>query len=290
MPESSNSPKLSILMTAFNRQQYIAEAIESVLASAFTHFELIIVDDKSTDSTVEIARAYAQKDNRIKFYINEKNLGDYPNRNRAASYATGDFLMNVDSDDMLFVDGMGRCVDAMSQFPQAVFGMCLHTEEKLQPTFIKATDAIQNHFFNKPILGIGPGGTIIKNSFFKSIGGYPEKYGPANDMYFNLKAAALGGVVMLPFEFIFYRIHAGQEINNHYAYLYHNFNYLKDALAELNLPMHNKQKRWLANKNKRRFLTNIARYLYQTGNIKKSFAAVDKAGYTIKDALNGIFH
>uniref|UniRef100_UPI00397D36C0 glycosyltransferase family 2 protein n=1 Tax=Salmonella sp. SAL04269 TaxID=3159847 RepID=UPI00397D36C0 len=60
---------VSVLMTAYNRQAFIAEAVESVLASTYPHFELIIVDDGSRDDTVSIAQSYAAKDNRIKVYI-----------------------------------------------------------------------------------------------------------------------------------------------------------------------------------------------------------------------------
>jgi glycosyltransferase involved in cell wall biosynthesis len=80
-------PIVSVLMTSFNREKYIAEAIESVLASTYKDFELIIVDDVSTDATVAIAEKYAKQDGRIKVYKNQNNLGDYKNRNRAASYA-----------------------------------------------------------------------------------------------------------------------------------------------------------------------------------------------------------
>ena len=86
-------PLVSVLMTSYNRENYIAEAIESVLASTYKNFELIIVDDRSKDRTVEIARSYESKDDRVKVYINEKNLGDYPNRNKAASYAKGFYIM-----------------------------------------------------------------------------------------------------------------------------------------------------------------------------------------------------
>src|ERR1700761_2006624 len=92
-------PLVSVLMTAYNRQQYIGEAIASVLASTYPTFELIIVDDGSGDDTVSIARKYEAQDSRIKVYVNERNLGDSPNRNRAAGYATGEFIMYCDSDD-----------------------------------------------------------------------------------------------------------------------------------------------------------------------------------------------
>ena len=83
---------VSVLMTSFNRDKYIAEAIDSVLASTYQNWELIIVDDCSKDKTVEIAKSYEAKDNRIKVYVNKKNLGDYPNRNKAASYAKGKYI------------------------------------------------------------------------------------------------------------------------------------------------------------------------------------------------------
>src|ERR1700748_2916719 len=96
------SPLVSVLMTAYNREKYIEEAIESVLASSYTNLELIIVDDCSKDNTVEIARSYEARDPRVKVFINEKNLGDYPNRNRAASLAKGEYIKYVDSDDVMF--------------------------------------------------------------------------------------------------------------------------------------------------------------------------------------------
>ena len=63
---------ISVLMTVYNREKYIAEAIESVINSSYQNWELIIVDDQSKDRSVEIARCYG-KDDRIKVYINEKS-------------------------------------------------------------------------------------------------------------------------------------------------------------------------------------------------------------------------
>jgi len=85
-------PIVSVLMTSYNREDFIGEAIQSVLNSTFKDFELIICDDGSTDKTVEIARSFEKADPRVKVFINPKNLGDYPNRNQAASHATGKYL------------------------------------------------------------------------------------------------------------------------------------------------------------------------------------------------------
>ena len=65
-----NSPLVSVLMTAFNREQFIAEAIDSVLASTYTNFELIILDDGSADNTVAIAKQYEAIDASVRVYVN----------------------------------------------------------------------------------------------------------------------------------------------------------------------------------------------------------------------------
>jgi glycosyltransferase involved in cell wall biosynthesis len=288
-PKMSESPLVSVLMTSYNRETFIREAIESVLASTYTNFELIIVDDVSKDSTLAIAREYAARDARIQVYRNERNLGDYPNRNRAAGYARGEFIMYVDSDDTIFPEGIQRCVEAMLSFPESSFGMYWpHPAEK--PFMLPAEKTIHQHFFEKPLLIIGPGGTILRRTFFQQIGAYPEKYGPANDMYFNLKAACHSPLVLLPFEFVFYRRHEGQEINNPYGYLYNGYLYLMDAIAELPLPLSKKQLRWIGNKCKRRFLVNCVQFFLKTKDTKRTRELIRKTGFGIKESFEAIFN
>jgi glycosyltransferase involved in cell wall biosynthesis len=282
-------PVLSVLMTSFNRERFIAEAIESVLASSFRDFELIVVDDCSADSTVKIARSYAEADQRLKVYVNDKNLGDYRNRNKAASYASGKYIMYVDSDDRILADGFERCVDAMNRFPHVGIGM-YYKGESISPFLLAPEKVFKRHFFIEPCLMIGPGGTILRREFFERIGFYPEKYGPANDLYFNLKAANAGPILMLPFVFNFYRIHEGQELNNSYSYLYNNFIYLRDALNELNLPLSETEKSILMNKNRRRFLVNLVNYFFRTGNLSKTMAARSLADYGFMDVWKAIFN
>jgi glycosyltransferase involved in cell wall biosynthesis len=286
---TNNLPLVSVLMTAYNREQYIAEAIESVLESTYTKFELIIVDDCSTDATVSIAKKYEAADNRITLYLNEKNLGDYANRNQASKYATGKYIMSVDSDDMILKNGMEQCVSCMQSNPTVDWAIYWQYEKQI-PFILNSQEAINNHFFYKPFLFIGPGGTIMKRSFFERINRYPEKYGPANDNYFNLKAATTSAVLLLPFEFLFYRRHSGQEINNKYSYMINNYLYLKDAINELPLPLNLSQKEWIVKKNKRRFAVSITKYFFSTFNLKKAFFALKKAQFSFSDALKGIFH
>jgi glycosyltransferase involved in cell wall biosynthesis len=283
-------PLVCVLMTAYNRDKYIREAIESVLLSSYENFELIIVDDCSTDQTVAIAKNFAKQDSRISLFENPINLGDYPNRNKAASYANGEWIMYVDSDDQINADGIESCINIMLSFPSSRFGMYYNPKTKRTPFYLNTKSAITTHFFIEQFLSVGPGGTIINRSFFNEIDGYPEKYGPANDMYFNLKATAIAGVVLLPFNFFTYRIHEGQEQNNQFSYLYNNYLYTRDALSEISMDLTEKQVHYLQEKNNRRFVVNLFRFFLLSRDFKSSILAWQMADFSIGKFFNGIFN
>ncbi len=283
-----NQPLVSILMTAFNRQQFIGEAIESVLASTYQNWELIIVDDCSKDTTVEIAKSFAVKEPRIRLYLNEKNIGDYPNRNCAASYAKGIYLVNVDSDDTMFPNVLEEWIYLM-QIHKTKFGIFTNVEEK-QALVLRPEETLRRHFFEKPILSFGPVATIVERMYFFEQKGFPHKYGPANDMYQNLKLASHTNTLLLNFPLVNYRVHEGQELNNPYGYLFNNYNYLKDALDEIDLPLTVNQVKFLSDKNKRRFLMNALQYLFKTGDIKKTIRAFQFTGFSVKDFTKALIH
>lgn len=92
-------PRVSINIATYNRGNFIREAIESVLAQTFIDWELIIVDDASTDNTKEIIAPYLA-DPRIKYFRNEKNLNISLTRNRGLQESRGEFVAILDSDDL----------------------------------------------------------------------------------------------------------------------------------------------------------------------------------------------
>lgn len=284
----SDQPLVSVLMTAYNREKFIAEAIESVLASTFEHFELIIVDDCSSDNTVKIAKEFESKDQRIKVYVNEENLGQFPNRNNASSFARGKYMMSVDSDDKILQNALEQLVDVMETHPESSFAMYSHNSEEIE--ILDSKDAINQHFFKNPFLNCGPGGTFLTRFFFEEIGKYPIEYGIPGDMFFNLKACCFSSIILIPFEFMYYRRHDDQEINNSYDYLYNNYKYMRDALSLLPLPISSHQNKWLGKKNKRRFTMNIIKYYLKTFDLKRTRKAISLANFHIKDAIIGIFH
>jgi glycosyltransferase involved in cell wall biosynthesis len=97
-----SAPKVSVCIPAYNHSKYIEQAIESVLTQTITDFELIVVDDCSSDDTFEIAKKY--KDPRIKVYRNEKNLGLIPNWNESINKGSGTYIKLLPGDDFLYPD------------------------------------------------------------------------------------------------------------------------------------------------------------------------------------------
>lgn len=283
MTQDVEKPLISVLMTCYNREKYIAEAIESVLSSTYQNFELIIVDDCSNDKTVEIAKAYKSKDKRIRFYENEHNLTQWPNRNKAAGLAIGSLIMWVDSDDEIQPDAIEYVVQQFMIFPEIKFSTIYHKNDIQIPTVLSSERSIRNHFFKEGFLNIGPGGTAIKTIFFKSIGGFPETYGPIGDMYFNLKAASNSDVLLLPYNYLIYRRHEGQEINNSYSYLCDGFRYLSDAMELQDLPLSEKEKKIILKKSARANVRSLASHIKNTGEIKKAWQAFRISGIRIMD-------
>lgn len=94
------TPLISIVMPVFNSGAYVQKSIQSVLTQTYTKWELLIVDDGSTDNSWEILTRWQQKDNRIKIF-QQKNAGVSVARNTALKQMTGDFLCFLDSDDWL---------------------------------------------------------------------------------------------------------------------------------------------------------------------------------------------
>jgi glycosyltransferase involved in cell wall biosynthesis len=237
-------PLVSVLITAYNREKYIAEAIESVLNSTFTDYEIIVVDDGSSDGTVGIANEYASKDSRIKVYINEKNLGQFANRNIAVSFAKGKYIKYLDSDDKMFPMALSIMVNGMEDAGMAGIGIeySFHSpfinEHKL-PVVLSSAEAYKSNFEGGGLLAAGPSSCIYDREKFNEVSGFDESFGINTDVHLNLKIAAISNVVVLPQNLVFWRrhndqVHEGQ--TDQFNMLKEKFYIYKDILFSKNNP------------------------------------------------------
>jgi glycosyltransferase involved in cell wall biosynthesis len=229
---------VSVLMTAYNREKYIAEAIESVLASSYTNFELIIVDDCSADNTVAIAMSYAAKDKRVRVYVNEQNLGDYPNRNKAASYATGEYIKYVDADDYIYPHGLEILVSMMEKFPEAGWGLCSLDQfaERPFPFMLQPREAYLYNYKGPGLFHKAPLSSIIRKKIFDEVGGFkPLRMCGDFEMWHRL--ALKFPVVLMPHGIVWYREHGEQEVNSYMNYVTQYEQIRKQYLADPLCPL-----------------------------------------------------
>jgi len=107
---------VSIITPSYNSARFIAQTIESVLSQTYKNWEMIIVDDISSDNSNEIIEKYVQRDNRIKFIKLEKNSGPAVARNRAIEEATGRYIAFLDADDLWMSDKLQKQIDFMQSY------------------------------------------------------------------------------------------------------------------------------------------------------------------------------
>jgi glycosyltransferase involved in cell wall biosynthesis len=115
-----SEPLVSIGMPVYNGEPFIRQALDSLLAQDYEHFELIISDNASTDRTQEICLEYAACDRRIRYYRNSENLGALANFNRVLALAKGEYFMWAAHDDLWSPNYVSICARALSASPQAV--------------------------------------------------------------------------------------------------------------------------------------------------------------------------
>ena len=110
-------PKISVVIPSYNYADYIGEAIDSVLAQTYENFEIIIVDNCSTDHTDEIVKGYCLKDSRIKFVQNDTNIGPHRNFNRGMLLSSGEFIKFLNADDKFAPTILEKFLTIMENHP-----------------------------------------------------------------------------------------------------------------------------------------------------------------------------
>jgi glycosyltransferase involved in cell wall biosynthesis len=206
---------LSVLMTSYNRESLISESIESVLRSSYSDYEFIIVDDASTDSTWQIINEYASRDNRIKAYRNEMNVGDYINRNKAVSYANGKYIKFVDSDDLIGENLLSIMVNQMERYPNVSFGLSADVKWLNMQTNCIWTplDLFNVYFFHGKAIGTPPSGSILRRNVFNDVGGFSgKKY--LGDTELWLKLSLKHNALFFPNNLYYWREHSNQQMKD----------------------------------------------------------------------------
>ncbi len=175
-------PLVSVIMPVYNGEEYLAAAIESILAQTFSDFELIVVDDGSQDRSPQIIREYSKRDGRIRFFQLERNQGPSAARNRGIAAAGGDFVTNMDSDDICLPERLQKQVDFLLTAPDigAVGTHAKVVDADLQLIYHKTPPRHHAHLmlcqFIEDYTFVGTS-VMFRRPLLQAIGGYDESMG-----------------------------------------------------------------------------------------------------------------
>lgn len=118
-----SAPRLSIILPNYNHAEFLPRCLEASLQQSFSDFEMIVIDDCSTDNSYEILQEYARNDSRIRLHRNEKNQGVVATLNRALGLARGDYVHGAAADDYILPGYYEAAMDMFAKYPQAA--ICL---------------------------------------------------------------------------------------------------------------------------------------------------------------------
>jgi glycosyltransferase involved in cell wall biosynthesis len=201
-------PKLSIIMPVYNSEDYIIEAVNSMLNQTFTDFELIIINDGSTDNSLKIIESF--KDNRIKIINNDKNLKLIRTLNKGLEASSGRYIARMDADDISHKKRLETQVNYLDEFKEtAVLGTSVkvigNKSAYTRPFSLKEYDDIKSYLYVNNCI-VHPT-TMFRSYLVKEYGfEYSMEYPHAEDYDFFLRISKQHKIEILKDRLLNYRI------------------------------------------------------------------------------------
>lgn len=209
------NPKVTVLIPVFNREQFVDEAIRSVVEQDYEDFELLLVDDGSTDGTPDVLAKWKQRDPRVVVVTAPSNLGIPGALNLGLAHARGTYVARLDSDDLMMPRRLAEQVAVLDAHPEVVLVSCAYdvidaagnyllTRKCDEPPEVKA---LLIHFFN--VIGGGP---MYRLAEVLEEGGYAREYPISEDFDLFARLLRRGRIETLPFIGMIKRAHATQSV------------------------------------------------------------------------------
>lgn len=221
---------VSVVITNFNRAAFIRECLDSILQQTYENWEIVLIDDASTDQSVEVAREWLEQnerffpgDNQVLIHALPRNVGFAGAINFGHYMSRGEFIANQDSDDFSHVLRLSRQVEYLKSHPQIdLVGTNYyafssdHPEKKELATWIKYGDDIRK-VYGKGGHCVCHGTCMFRGRLFDQVGGPTRRIDGAEDYEFIAKALnARADVNNIAEALYYYRIHAEQRSAHYY--------------------------------------------------------------------------
>jgi glycosyltransferase involved in cell wall biosynthesis len=205
---------ISVIMPAYNASAFLDQAIESVLSQTWRDFELIIIDDGSTDDTLEIAQRYAGLDSRIKVYT-QTNAGTAPTMNRGIDLAQGEWVFLMHADDRMHSNRLERQLAFISEHPELSVASTLvrHIDSRSRiigrdNSILTTYEAVDKLVKANELIGFNHPASVLRKSAIKAVGGYRQAFWPAEDLDLWNRLVENGYKILVQPEFLLdYRMH-----------------------------------------------------------------------------------
>lgn len=205
---ANDSSLVSVVMCTYNGEKFIREQIDSILAQTYRNIELVIVDDTSADNTVSILEEYRRRDSRVRYFVNEKNLGYNKNFEFAFSLARSEFIAISDQDDIWEANKIETMMRHWRPGSMMMYSLTGHlfseSNTKKDPANVHYADVehIHQHVFNSPIHGHA---CMVKKELITISSPFPEKI--FYDAWLGMYAVSLGTIIYVPHILSWHRIH-----------------------------------------------------------------------------------
>lgn len=209
-------PKISLIMKVYNGEQYLRAAVDSILSQTYKDFELLIIDDGSTDGSIDIVNSYS--DDRIRFLKNDHNMGLCKTQNRAMREALGEYIAIMDCDDISYPGRFARQAAYLDEHPDTVLcgsyrnNIIDDVESDFLPVREYTSESLKfslcfgNMFFTHSSIMFR--GDVCRDNGIL--------YGPARlaeDYQFIIRLSGYGKIALLPEILIAYRIYSQSTSN-----------------------------------------------------------------------------
>jgi glycosyltransferase involved in cell wall biosynthesis len=236
------SPFFTIATISYNSEAWINDAIQSVLASTYADFEYLISDDSSTDNSWEVIQTYT--DPRIRAWKNEKNIGEYPNRNKVLSEAKGKFIFYIDGDDILYKDTLKTLHNYLRCFPNvgAVWGIPVREIQFAVLPYVFNSEQVLQLIYRSNIRIfslIGFAETVFNTQCLRDNNGFNFTYA-IGDTYIKRKLALHADVLMIPEGLSYWRRsnnQASKKVSKNYRSFIDLHQINAEVLNDPNLPL-----------------------------------------------------
>ncbi len=204
------TPIVSIIIPTYKHRDYILDALNGAFAQTFKNYEVIVVNDGSTDDTAEVLRPLIET-GKIR-YIEQPNAGQAAARNRGLAEAKGKFVALLDDDDRWPSDKLEWQVECLSAHPESVLvyglGQDLGSPENIFPIGTAPSGDVRLKFAEENHIR-SPGVTLIRTEALRAVGGFDETIWGVDDWDLYLRLSCIGDFSYLPSLALYYRTHEG---------------------------------------------------------------------------------